>query len=90
MNKENTGLDKTLLEKFAAGGTVEFENYLPRCRSGMRTWELKIRDADRTERNEEICRLYNEFRLSQVFLANLFNISQPAISVIIKSCRQSN
>ena len=43
MNQENTGLDKTVLEKFAAGGTVEFENYLPRCRSGMRTWELKIR-----------------------------------------------
>ncbi len=117
MNQENTGLDKTLLEKFAAGGTVEFENYLPRCRSGMRTWELKIRDADgsrrivvirdsglnvtgtevavqpftnRAERNEEICRLYNECRLSQVFLANLFNISQPAVSVIIKGCRQSN
>ena len=26
MNQENTGLDKTVLEKFAAGGTVEFEN----------------------------------------------------------------
>ena len=45
MNKENTGLDKTLLEKFAAGSTVEFENYLPRCRSGMPTWELKIRQS---------------------------------------------
>lgn len=117
MNKENTGLDKTVLEKFAAVGEVEFENYLPRCRSGMRTWELKIRDADgsrrivvirdsglnvtgtevavqpftnRAERNAEICRLYGESHLSQVFLANLFNISQPAVSVIIKGCRQSN
>lgn len=117
MNQESTELDKTLLEKFAAGGTVEFENYLPRSKSGMRTWELKIRDADgsrrivvirdsglnitgtevavqpftnRAERNEEICRLYNECHLSQVFLANLFNISQPAVSVIIKGCRQSN
>lgn len=117
MNQENTGLDKTLLEKFAAGGEVEFENYLTRCRSGMRTWELKIKDEDgsrrivvirdsglnitgtevavqpftnRTERNAEICRFYNECRLSQVFLANLFNISQPAVSVIIKGCRQSN
>ena len=50
MNQENTGLDETLLEKFAAGGTVEFENYLPRSRSGMRTWELKIRDADGSRR----------------------------------------
>ena len=46
MNQENTGLDEIVLEKFAAGGTVEFENYLPRSRSGMRTWELKIRDED--------------------------------------------
>ncbi len=117
MNQENTGLDKTLLEKFVAGGMVEFENYLPRSKSGMRTWELKIKDEDgsrriviirdsglnvtgtevavrpftnRAERNEEICRLYNECQLSQVFLANLFNISQPAVSVIIKGCRQSN
>ena len=29
MNQENTGLDEIVLEKFAAGGTVEFENYLP-------------------------------------------------------------
>ena len=28
MNQENSGLDKTLLEKFAAGGEEEFENYL--------------------------------------------------------------
>ena len=117
MNQENTGLDKTLLEKFAAGGAVEFENYLPRCRSGMRTWELKIRDADgsrrivvirdsglnvtgtevagpafskRAERNEEICRVYYKCHLSQGFLANLFNISQPAGLVIIKGCRERN
>ena len=117
MNQESTELYKTVLEKFAAGGEVEFENYLPRSRSGMRTWEFKIRDEDgsrrivvirdsglnvtgtevavqpftnRAERNEEICRLYGECHLSQVFLANLFNISQPAGSVIIKGCRQSN
>ena len=110
MNQESTELYKTVLEKFAAGGEVEFENYLPRCRSGMRAWELKIRDADgsrrivvirdsglnvtgtevavqpftnRAERNEEICRLYNECHLSQVFLANLFNISQPSVSLIV-------
>ena len=114
MNQENTGLDKTVLEKFAAGGTVEFENYLSRSKSGMRTWELKIRDEDssrrivvirdsglnvtgtevavqpftnRAERNAEICRLYGECHLSQMFLANLFNISQSAVSVIIKNCK---
>ena len=114
MNQENTGLDKTLLEKFAAGGMVEFENYLPRSKSGMRTWELKIKEDDgsrrivvirdsglnitgtdvavqpftnRAERNAEICRLYAESHLSQVFLANLFNISQSAVSVIIKGCK---
>ena len=43
--------------------------------------------VNRKERNEEICRLYNECHLSQVFLANLFNISQPAVSVIIKGCK---
>ena len=43
--------------------------------------------TNRAERNEEICRLYNECHLSQVFLANLFNISQPAVSVIIKGCK---
>lgn len=114
MNQENTGLDKTVLEKFAAGGTVEFENYLSRSKSGMRTWELKIRDengsrrivvirdsglnvtgtevavqpfTNRAERNAEICRLYGECHLSQVLLANLFNISQSAVSVIIKNCK---
>lgn len=50
MNQENIGLDKTVLEKFAAGGTVEFENYLPRSKSGMRTWELKIKEADGSRR----------------------------------------
>lgn len=99
-----------MLEKFAAGGTVEFENYLPRSRSGMRTWELKMRDEDgsrrivvirdsglnvtgtevavqpftnRAERNEEIYRLYHEEGLSQLFLANLFNMSQPSVSLIV-------
>lgn len=38
---------------------------------------------DRDGRNVEICRLYNEKNISQVFLANLFNISQPSVSLII-------
>ena len=34
-------------------------------------------------RNKEIYRLYHEERLSQIFLANLFNISQPSVSLIV-------
>lgn len=37
----------------------------------------------RTERNAEILRLYKEEGLSQVFLGNLFNMSQPSISLIV-------
>lgn len=39
--------------------------------------------TNRMERNEEIYRLYHEKDLSQVFLANLFNVSQPSISLIV-------
>ena len=35
------------------------------------------------ERNEENRRLYHEQGLSQIFLANLFNVSQPTISLIV-------
>ena len=37
----------------------------------------------REERNKEILRLYHEEGLSQVFLGNLFNISQPSVSLIV-------
>ena len=37
----------------------------------------------RTERNKEIYRLYHEEGLSQMFLANLFNMSQPSVSIIV-------
>ena len=99
MNQESTELDKTVLEKFAACGTVEFENYLPRSKSGMRTWELKIRDEDGSRRivvirdsglnvtGTEVAVQPFTNRAEQVFLANLFNISQPAVSVIIKGCK---
>lgn len=40
---------------------------------------------NREERNKEIFRLYNEENLSQVFLANLFGISQPAVSLIVRN-----
>lgn len=38
---------------------------------------------NRAARNAEICRLYNEKFLSQNFIANIFNLSQPSISLII-------
>ena len=39
--------------------------------------------ATRAERNKEIYRLYHEEGISQIFLGNLFNISQPSISLIV-------
>lgn len=38
---------------------------------------------NREGRNEEILRLYKDEGLSQLFLANLFNISQPSVSLIV-------
>lgn len=46
--------------------------------------QVKIKPfKTREERNKEILRLYHEEGLSQVFLGNLFNISQPSISLIV-------
>ncbi len=45
--------------------------------------------AGREERNREIWRLYNEEHLTQVFLANLFNITQPSVSLIVKQGRHN-
>ena len=39
--------------------------------------------TERAGRNEEIYRLYHEKGLSQLFLANLFNMSQPSVSLIV-------
>ena len=44
--------------------------------------------TERAGRNEEIYRLYNEEGLSQLFLANLFNMSQPSVSLIIKQMKE--
>ncbi len=47
--------------------------------------EIKLNAVKtRMERDTEIYRLYNEEHLSQTFLANLFNISQPSVSLIVK------
>ena len=43
---------------------------------------------NRDGRNEEIYRLYHEEGLSQLFLANLFNMSQPSVSLIVKQMKE--
>ena len=39
------------------------------------------------ERNAEIWRLYKDEHLTQVFLANLFSITLPSVSLIIKEMK---
>ncbi len=43
--------------------------------------------SGREERNREIWRLYNEEHLTQDFLANLFSITQPSVSLIVKQMK---
>lgn len=45
--------------------------------------------SGRDERNREIWRLYSQEHLTQVFLANLFNITQPSVSLIVKQGRSN-
>lgn len=49
---------------------------------------IEVNDfINREERNEEIYRLYHNEGLSQIFLAKVFNMSQPSISLIVnKKC----
>ncbi len=48
--------------------------------------EVKLKDFfSRDERDFEICRLYKEEHLTQVFLANLFKLTQPSVSLFKKS-----
>ncbi len=45
---------------------------------------IEVNDfINREERNEEIYRLYHNEGLSQIFLAKVFNMSQPSISLIV-------
>ena len=105
-------LDKETLQHIAGDGKIELCLHNPRSKSGIQTWELKIkmpngkrkiavvrdygfeqtteevainRFKTRTERNAEIYRLYHEQGLSQVFLANLFNISHTSVSLIVNA-----
>ncbi len=109
MAEENV-LEETMLKEIAGDGVIEYNLYTPRNKTGVKTWELKIKNPDssrkiivvrdygfniikeeikikpfktRAERNKEISRLYNEEGLSQMFLSNLFNISQPSVSLIV-------
>ena len=50
--------------------------------------EIAINEfMDKDSRDKEICRLYNEAGLSQVFIGHLFKISQPSVSLILKKKR---
>lgn len=50
--------------------------------------EIELRSFyGKEERNAEIWRLYKNEHLTQVFLANLFSITQPSVSLIIKKMR---
>ncbi len=107
MNKE---LSPKFLKIIIGNAEAEFCLYNPRSKSGIQTWEIKVRNTDNTrkiivvrdysykidheeiqihpfttraERNAEILRLYKEEGISQIFLGNLFNISQPSVSLIV-------
>ena len=119
VNMEITSIPfaQDVVKKAAAGGEVEFYNYSPNNRTGIKNLELKIYYPgglrkivvlhdygfqitteeievqpfiNKAERNLEIWRLYNERNLSQNFLANFFGISQPSVSVIVKSCKNQS
>ena len=103
-------LSSKFLKTIIGNAEAEFCLYNPRSKSGIQTWEIKVRSTDNTrkiivvrdygykidheeiqihpfktraERNAEILRLYKEEGISQIFLGNLFNISQPSISLIV-------
>lgn len=45
---------------------------------------IEVNDfTNREERNGEIYRLYHDEGLSQLFLAKIFNMSQPSVSIIV-------
>ena len=109
LNNQNE-LEEKLLKDICGKNIMEFCLHNPRSKSGIQTWEIKVRNTDNTrkiivvrdygykidheeiqihpfktraERNAEILRLYKEEGISQIFLGNLFNISQPSISLIV-------
>ena len=112
MNIKDVPFTQKVIKDAIGSGEVEFFNFSPNSKSGIKNLEMKIYYPDgqrkviilhdygvqisseevnvnlfnnREERNKEILRLYKENNLSQAFLTNLFGLSQPAISVIIKN-----
>ena len=108
----NTELSPKYLKEICGEAEAEFCLYNPRSKSGIQTWEIKVRNTDNTrkiivvrdygykidheeiqinpfktreERNAEILRLYKEEGISQIFLGNLFNISQSSVSIIVNA-----
>ena len=106
----NNELNPKFLNQICGDAEAEFCLYNPRSKTGIQTWEIKVRNTDNTrkiivvrdygykidheeiqihpfktreERNTEILRLYKEEGISQNFLGNLFNISQPSVSLIV-------
>ena len=77
--------NQTMLKKAAGEDEIEYYNINQRDENGGRTLELKITDSE--GRRKEIWRLYNEEHLTQVFLANLFSITQPSVSLIVKQMK---
>ena len=73
--RSKSGMQTWELKVLNSDGTRKFE---------VKREQVKIKPfKTREERNKEILRLYHEEGLSQVFLGNLFNISQPSISLIV-------
>ena len=106
----NTELSPKYLKEICGEAEAEFCLYNPRSKSGIQTWEIKVRNTDNTRKiivvrdygykidheeiqinpfktreDAEILRLYKEEGISQIFLGNLFNISQPSVSVIVNA-----
>ena len=50
MLNENFPLTEAALNKLVNGGSVELCLYTPRSRTGMRTWELKIKNPDNSRK----------------------------------------
>lgn len=61
------------------------------CGNAIQIKEISVNAFQtKAERNSEIYHLYHKEGLSQLFLAKLFNISQPTISLIVNNKSSKN
>ena len=61
------------------------------CGNAIQIKEISVNAFQtKAERNSEIYHLYHKEGLSQIFLAKLFNISQPTISLIVNNKSSKN